>query len=360
LADPDAAIAIGERPLLIDEWQLAPEVLGAVKRAVDQDFSSVQFLLTGSARSDLTTAGWAGTGRVIRVAMWGMTQLELSGGGNATTTLIGLASQPDAPLPVVRDAPDLRTYVHMALAGGLPQVALAESATRRARLLSAYIDQLITRDVALEGVSRAPSSLRNYLRTLAASSAGIPATQRLLDAAGIDRGTSQAYDDVFESLMVTQRIPSYVNNQLNRLAKRPKRYLTEPSLLGPLLGIDDRAVMRDGDLLGTILDTYVAAQLRPELELLVPAAQLLHLRDANGEHEIDLVVEHPDGTVIGIEIKATASPDHGDARHLRWFRDKIGDRFRRGIVFHTGPRSFQFEPDIWYLPISTFWTMAQN
>ena len=35
-ADPDAALPDGPFPLLIDEWQLVPEVLGAVKRAVDE------------------------------------------------------------------------------------------------------------------------------------------------------------------------------------------------------------------------------------------------------------------------------------------------------------------------------------
>jgi hypothetical protein len=36
-AGPDAALGAMAKPLLIDEWQLAPEVLGAVKRAVDDD-----------------------------------------------------------------------------------------------------------------------------------------------------------------------------------------------------------------------------------------------------------------------------------------------------------------------------------
>ena len=35
-ADPDAALADGPFPLLVDEWQVVPEVLGAVKRAVDE------------------------------------------------------------------------------------------------------------------------------------------------------------------------------------------------------------------------------------------------------------------------------------------------------------------------------------
>jgi uncharacterized protein len=355
LADPDAAIAVGDRPLLIDEWQLAPEVLGAVKRAVDVDFSPAQFILTGSARADLLEPGWAGTGRVVRLAMWGLTERELNGDG-ATTGFLPMAGDRDAEMPSVVDAPDVRAYVGQALRGGLPQVATSSSPARRARLLDAYVDQLVTREVELSGSRSNPSLLRTYLRALAASSAGSPSTERLIQATGIDRATTQRYDGIFESLMISERRASYGRNRLSRIASRPKRYLTEPALLGPLLGIDERLVMRDADLLGRLIDTYVMAQLRPELELIVPKPQLLHLRDTNGDHEIDLVVEYPDGSVLGIEIKADANPGREAGRHLRWLSEQLGADFRRGIVFHTGPRSFQYEPSIWYLPISTIWT----
>ena len=351
-ADPDAAIAAGPRPLLLDEWQLAPEVLGAVKRAVDVDFTAGQFVLTGSARADLVTTGWAGTGRVVRLAMWGLTQCELEGRGHEETTLLDVAFDPGAAMPAVTDAPDFRVYVDRALRGGLPQVATADSATKRSRLLDAYVDQLVTRDVETVSPRRNPAMLRTALRAIAASSGGIPAVERLIEATGLDRATIAAYDGVFEALMVTERVPPYLGNRLNRLAKRPKRYVTEPSLLGPLLGVDERTVIRDIDVLGRLLDTYVAAQLRPLVELTAPRARLLHLRDTNGEHEVDLIVEHPDGSVIACEVKATAAPDRSDARHLRWLADRLGPLFRRGIVFHTGPRSFQHDDDIWYLPIA--------
>lgn len=351
-ADPDAAIAAGPRPLLLDEWQLAPEVLGAVKRAVDVDFTAGQFVLTGSARADLVTTGWAGTGRVVRLAMWGLTQRELEGRGHEETTLLDVALDPAAAMPTVTDAPDFRVYVDRALRGGLPQVATADSATKRSRLLDAYVDQLVTRDVEAVSPRRNPAMLRTALRAIAASSGGIPAVERLIEATGLDRATIAAYDGVFEALMVTERVPPYLGNRLNRLAKRPKRYVTEPSLLGPLLGVDERTVSRDIDVLGRLLDTYVAAQLRPLVELTAPRARLLHLRDTNGEHEVDLIVEHPDGSVIACEVKATAAPDRSDARHLRWLADRLGPLFRRGIVFHTGPRSFQHDDDIWFLPIA--------
>jgi predicted AAA+ superfamily ATPase len=49
-ADPDLALRIRDSPLLIDEWQLVPEVLGAVKRAVDDDPRPARFVITGSAQ----------------------------------------------------------------------------------------------------------------------------------------------------------------------------------------------------------------------------------------------------------------------------------------------------------------------
>jgi len=40
-----------------------------VKRAVDADPTPGQFVLTGSVRTELTHEMWAGTGRIVRMAM---------------------------------------------------------------------------------------------------------------------------------------------------------------------------------------------------------------------------------------------------------------------------------------------------
>ena len=62
-ADPDAALRDLPEPVLLDEWQTTPEVLGAVKRAVDVDSRPGRYLLAGSVRADLETETWPGTGR---------------------------------------------------------------------------------------------------------------------------------------------------------------------------------------------------------------------------------------------------------------------------------------------------------
>ena len=78
-ADPDAALSAGPFPLLVDEWQVVPEVLGAVKRAVDERPGPGRFVITGSTQADLTTAGWPATGRLIRVEMYGLVEREIEG-----------------------------------------------------------------------------------------------------------------------------------------------------------------------------------------------------------------------------------------------------------------------------------------
>jgi Predicted ATPase (AAA+ superfamily) len=65
-ADPDAALRGLAEPVLLDEWQEAPEVLGAVKRSVDTDPRPGRYILTGSVRAELDAATWPGTGRGFR------------------------------------------------------------------------------------------------------------------------------------------------------------------------------------------------------------------------------------------------------------------------------------------------------
>jgi hypothetical protein len=72
-----------------------------------------------------------------------------------------------------------------------------------------------------------------------------------------------------------------------------------------------------------------------------PAPSVWQLREGE-DREIDFVLERPGGAVVGIEVEATTSPGADTARHLRWFTEKIGDRFQAGMVFHLGSRPSSF------------------
>jgi predicted AAA+ superfamily ATPase len=355
-ADPDTALRVRPTPLLLDEWQLVPEVLGAVKRAVDDEPGNGRFVITGSSRTDLTGAGWPLTGRAVRVAMWGLCERELGGDPTAASVLERLARDGVGTLPRVADPPDLISYVERALRGGLPEVALATAPALRRRRLSGYVDEVVARDNPGADAIRDPIRLRRYLQAWAANLSCVVEHATLYEAAGINRLTAVAYDSLLASLFVVDPLPAWTSNRVARLAGRPKRHLVDPALVGPLLGVDLTGVLRDPVLLGGLLESFTLAQLRPELTLLDAAPQLFHVRDRDGRHEIDILLEYPDGRCVAIEVKAATTATASDARHLSWLRELLGKRFIGGLVLHTGPHTFPLAPDIVAAPIATLWS----
>jgi uncharacterized protein len=354
-ADPDAALRAQPEPLLLDEWQAVPGVLGAVKRAVDDDPRAGRFLLTGSVRGDIDAETWPGTGRLVRTMMYGLTLRELANRLDGATFVERLASDDLDAFALPPDPPDLRGYVELALRGGYPEPVLRLSEEARRAWLDGYLEQLLTRDAeALDGL-RDPARLRRYFQALALSSAGLAEHKTLYDAADVNRKTAVAYEQLLTNLFVLDRVPAWTTNRLTRLVRAPKRYLVDPSLAAAALGLDTPAVMRDGDLLGRMIDTFVVAQLRPELELAAARPSLFHLREKSGRREVDLVAELAAGDVVAVEVKATAAPDADDARHLVWLRDVLGERFLGGAVLHTGPRPFRLAERVLALPICAIW-----
>ncbi|MGH3908440.1 MAG: ATP-binding protein [Pseudonocardiaceae bacterium] len=354
-ADPDLALRLRREPLLLDEWQLVPEVLGAVKRAVDDEPRPTRFVITGSAQADLTAAGWPATGRAVRIPMWGLCQRELVGDPEAASVIDRIAEGGPRLLQGPADPPDLAGYVDSALRGGFPEAALQTNDELRNRWLASYVDEIVARDGALVDGGRDPVRLRRYLQACAASTAGVVQHKTLYDAAEINRMTATSYDRLLTTLLVIESVPAWSTNRLSRLTTTPKRHLVEPALLGPLLGARRTAVLQDGDLLGRLLDSFVIAQLRSELVVSELGPRLYHLRQENGRHEVDLIIELADGRVIGIEIKAAAAPRRADGKHLSWLRDHLGDRFLTGLVLHTGPHSYPLDERLYAVPISALW-----
>jgi len=254
-----------------------------------------------------------------------------------------------------RDPPDLLGYVELALRGGYPDAALHLSGAARRAWLEGYLDQLLTRDVELLGARRDPRLLQRYFEALALSTARVAHDKTLYDAAEIDRKTAISYERLLANLFVLDTLPAWSSNRLARLAKAGKRHITDASLVATALRLDEAAVLRDGDLLGRVLETFVVSQIRPEVELSRSRPRLYHLRARDGAHEVDLIAELPAGNVLAVEIKADSAPQLADARHLAWLRERLGDRFLAGAVLHTGPRPFRLAERIFALPISVLW-----
>jgi predicted AAA+ superfamily ATPase len=356
-ADPDAAVRDLAEPILIDEWQVVPDVLGAVKRSVDADPRPGRFLITGSVRGDVDSPTWPGTGRLLRVAMFGLTVGEIRGTSPPVPLLDRLAEHGIEPLMTnPTEQLDLRDYAELAAIGGFPQPVLRLPAAERGPWLESYVEQLLTRDVAMLAPHRDPQLLRRYLESCALNTAGITDHRTIYETAGVAKATGEAYGRLLRNLLIIDTLPAWWTNRIKRLIRGPKRYFVDPSLALATLRIGVPGLMKDGDLLGRIIDTFVVTQLRAQLASCETQPRLYHLRQEKGQHEIDIIAEYGGGRVFAFEIKASSAPTRSDARHLAWLRTELGDRFMGGAVLHTGPRAFRLSDNIAAVPIATLWS----
>ncbi len=349
--DPDAALRDRSEPVLLDEWQECPGVLGAVKRAVDSDRRAGRYILAGSVRSDTDPLLWPGTGRLIRIAMHPLTVREqTSGPGRPFLERLLAGDLPASPT----DTPDLRDYVQIALRGGFPEPAIRLQDRVRAAWLAGYVEQLTH---GRPGPGRGPDPVRldAFIRAYALNSAGIVNNTTLDRTAGINRRTNLAYIKLLTDLGFITELPAWSTNRLKRLTRQPKRYVADTGLWSAAVQVDTAAVMRDGNLLGRLIDTFVTNQLRAEAEADPAGPRLYHLRDRDSRHEVDVIADWGPRGLVAIEIKAHSAPTRRHARHLAWLRDRLGDLFRAGVVFHTGPAHYELGNSIKAIPICALW-----
>ena len=351
-ADPDAALRDRPEPVLLDEWQACPEVLGAVKRAVDSERRAGRFILTGSVRSDADPALWPGTGRLIRIVMHPLTVREqLSVPGRPLLERLVADELPATPT----DPPDLRGYAEIALRGGFPEPAIELEGRVRNGWLASYVEQL-AQGLQAPGRGPDPARLGAFFRAYALNSAGIVNDTTLDMAAGINRRTARAYVKLLTDIGAIAELPAWSSNRLKRLTRGPKRYVADCGLWGASVGADVALVMSDGDLLGRLIDTFATNQLRAEAVIDRNRPILHHLRDGDGRHEVDIVADLGARGIVGIEIKASSAPKPADARHLVWLRDSLGHQFRAGAVLHTGPALYRLADRINAVPICALWS----
>jgi hypothetical protein len=340
----------------LDEWQEVPELLGAVKRSVEENAAPGRYILTGSVRAELENQVWPGTGRLLQVPLYGMSVREALGhAGRIPFIDRVIDSGPDA-IAAPDDALTVRDYLDLMLAGSFPEPSLRIPTAARRRWFAGYVEQMITRDVPAVAPRRDPELLRRYLSVLAVNTAGIPTESTLWSAAGINAKTGQAYQSLFQRMFLLDLVPAWFSNRIKRLVKAPKRYLVDPALVAAVLGLGRDAILYSPDMMGRLLDTFVAAQLRAELAASTNDPRLYHLREEQGRREVDLLIETAGGQLIGIEVKAAVTVTASDARHLAWLRDETGDAFAAGIIVHTGPHVFPVSDRIIAAPVSALWS----
>ena len=350
--DPDGVLAACEGTIVIDEWQEAPEIVGAVKRAVDADTTRTpgRFIVTGSVRAAHQAAAWPGTGRLIRVRMHGLTQSEIEHDDAYNPVDAFFAADPPAAgrSDLVRS-----DYLDRIVAGRFPD-ALSLAGRNLSRWYNAYVEQLAELDAPqIAAGNPRPRNLRSVLASCAARTGQHLNKEATARDAGINRATADTHLRLLEDLSIITRIPAWHNKRLYRLTRSPKIHLADPGMAAHLLRTDAAMLARDASLVGQLFETFVATELLAHLETAAHATSVHHFRDRSGR-EVDFLLERGD-RLVGIEVKSAANTGRSDAKSLLWLRDRLGDRFHLGVVLYTGKLPFELHDRIWALPVSTLW-----
>ena len=352
-ADPDGFALSLPRPAVIDEVQRVPSLMLAVKQILDNDPAPGQFLLTGSA--DLLTArvvADALPGRVEYLNLWPLARAEIEGKRDSVIDALL-----DGTPPRVSGAPKGRAAsAELVVAGGFPD-ALNRKPRQRARYLRSYVQATLSRDLPdIGGVRGDPAKLEQLLRLLAARTTGLVNYAALGRELALDEKTVKAHVELLAQLFLLHRLRPWSANLGARQVKTPKLLLTDTGLASALVGVDAArySAPDQGALAGGLFETFVVMEVIKQAGWSTTPVELYFYRDTE-KREVDLVVESASGNVVAIEAKAAAATTAFDVRGLRVLRDKLGERFKTGIVVYSGEHTLPIDDRIWAVPISGLW-----
>ncbi len=342
-SDPAGFIA-GAEALTIDEAQRCPDLLLAIKAAVDRRRKPGQFLLSGSAQIGLA-AGVSESlaGRAAYLDLHPMTLREHQRRTNDTLFLQRLFAG-DTPTTGGNTAAVTTEEI---LRGGMPAVCLDVAQDRQA-WFRAYEQTYLERDV--RDLARISDLIpfRNFLRLAAFRTGQILNTSDLARDAKLSTATATRYLSVLEASFVIRRLPPFLGNRASRLIKGSKLYLGDSGIAAHLAGVDDVGPRSDEPLRGALYETFVAQNLAASLAAHWPKATL-SFWNVQGRHEVDFVVE-VGRDCLAIEVKTAARVSEADLGGLHAFVANT-PRCRAAILAYNGPTAMKLGDRIWAVPL---------
>lgn len=173
---------------------------------------------------------------------------------------------------------------------------------------------------------------------------------------GLARSTTADYPTLLEALHLVVRIPAWATSATTRAKRRPKIFVVDSGLAGHLIGASTSsfAATADGRDAGMLFECFVTTEICKQLSWSGLGLRVSHFRDRNGAG-VDLILEDRRGDLACIEVKLTATPLARHMRHLAMLRDRLGPRFRVGVLLHAGTQTLPLGERLWALPVSSLW-----
>jgi hypothetical protein len=343
--NPDSLLST--RPVILDEVQRAPQILLAVKRAVDTSRRAGDFILTGSANLLLMKqVAETLAGRAIYLDLPPFCPTEWQERKGALSPLDRLFA-PDFDWREWPDEPG--DWTRWLLRGGFPPALQINSEADRGLWFAAYVQTYLERDLRqLSAISSLPDFQR--LMMLAAQRTGKLLNQAdLARDAALSHPTAHRYLNLLETGCMITRLRPLATNPTAALVKAPKLLWTDCGLAAWLAGIRSSAEVTTRMDSGFWLEQTLFQTLETWRSL-DPQQRKLHFWRNRTGHEVDFILEEA-GKFVALEIKASSQVTANDATGIRAFREDLKRKSSlvRGVVLHSG-KARPLEESVFALP----------
>lgn len=326
---PDVLLNSGDKPILIDEWQIISFIWNSIKEAIDENGGFGQYILTGSVTDNTAINSLAGeenekhtgTGRIIKKMM---RPLSLYESGDSTGS-VSISNLEKGIFDVAICNKTIADYSYLICRGGWP-LAIDDDKDVSLQQVKTFYSGLTEEDLfSLKDVSlrkdpqRAKRVLRAYARSIStqASNESIKADIKE-NGDEIDKDTFSKYLLALQRLYVVEELDAWNPNLRSKTAIREKntRHFVDPSIAAASLGISPESMFSDMRTFGLLFESLAIRDLRIYCDTI--GAELFHYRDKE-EREADAVIVFKDGSWALVEVKL------GDEEEIKNASKKLVD-----------------------------------
>ena len=300
-----------ERPELIDEWNLIPEIWDAIRRKCDETTHKGNYILTCSTKltdeNQKEKIHHSGAGRIGKIKMHTMSLYE-SGDSTGKVSISDLYN--GKINNELNSKITLDELANLIIRGGWPSNINVPN-DKIGIIPKSYIEAILDKDMN-DDKKRDKNKMLMLLKSLARNESTISNKSTLLkdikefanEKELIEsRITIDDYLDVLNRLNIIENQEAYSNNYRSkeRVGKTAKRHFIDPSLACACLDLTKDKLMNDLKTFGFMFESLVERDLNIYMEYL--GGKLYHFRDNVTGLEADSILEFNNGEYVIVEIK---------------------------------------------------------
>ena len=351
----------GDKPRLIDEWQIAPVLWDAVRTSIDEEQTQGLYILTGSTSVDDKKIMHTGTGRIARMKMYPMSLYETKE-SNGEISLNSLFDNPKLDMDGTHSDLTIEKLIFAACRGGWPASLNLKDDESKLLISKEYINNICESDVnTIDGISRNPVLTRTLLASYSRNISTFAKKNTIMkdiqaNFENITAPTFDAYLNALERLFVIEDVPAWCPAIRSASAIRSSKKLefVDPSIAVASQGLSPTLLEQDLNTFGFIFECLCIRDLKVYSQHL--GGHVSYYHDRYGL-EADCVLHLENGKYALIEFKLGSREIEEGSQHLLELKGLIKNANMREpdllIVLTGGEIAYTRDDGVKIIPIGT-------